>query len=209
MAETSVYDVFENDIEMAMAEFIENPKNMIETDLKHESQQVWNSCLMYIRKRVFSDNSILKSDISVSKDNSNVIMATNYNKYNIEMCMYVLDIYINICMMNDKEISKVGYSLLTGINYDTINSWEREEGLTSESSVIPKKLKFMQEESLANKLASGKSNPVAILGILNHRYGWNGVGAMKGETEQQKAELQTAKQGFLEYQSKKQLPSGV
>ena len=47
-----------------------------------------------------------------------------------------------------------------------------ENKLSSKSSVIYKKLTQEREESLANKLADGKQNPVGVIAMLNRHYGW-------------------------------------
>ena len=76
--------------------------------------------------------------------------------------------------MYDKEVSIMGFSKLSGIDTDTINSWGNNEcQISSESSVIYKKLSKEREESLSGMLISGKRNPVGILGALNRHYQWN------------------------------------
>jgi hypothetical protein len=68
----------------------------------------------------------------------------------------------------------MGFSKLTGIDTDTINSWGNNEYMaSSNASVIHKKLTKEREESLSNILISGKRNPVGILGALNRHYQWN------------------------------------
>ena len=42
-----------------------------------------------------------------------------------------------------------------------------------------------RDERLSNKLVTGKQNPVGVLGVLNHHYGWNMPGA-RGEPENKK-----------------------
>ena len=76
-------------------------------------------------------------------------------------------------MMYDKEISIMGFSLLTGIHYDTISSWGREGTKLSDlSSSITQKLVKFREESLSNKLITGKRNPVGVIAVLNRQFGW-------------------------------------
>lgn len=83
--------------------------------------------------------------------------------------------------MYDKEISITGFSYLTGINQDTIHDWGNNiNKLSSSSCEIYKKLHKGREESLSNKLVTGKQNPVGILGVLNRHYQWN----MPGVKEQ-------------------------
>ena len=68
----------------------------------------------------------------------------------------------------------MGYSLLTGINYDTLMDWGADERkLSTKGFDIVEKLRLFREESLSNKLATGNKNPVGILAILNRHYSWN------------------------------------
>ena len=75
--------------------------------------------------------------------------------------------------MNNKEVSAIGFSLLTGIDRYTIATW-RDDGtkLSTKSSDIGKKISDFREESLSNKLATGKQNPVGVIAILNRQFGW-------------------------------------
>ena len=161
-------EVFENDIQLYLSMFCE--ENGIE-DMKKESQSVWNSCLMYIQRNVFGNRDLLKQSNNIY--NSNSIMDSNYNMYNYELLYDILEYYVYICNMYNKEISIMGFSKLTKIDTDTINSWGNNENkLSSKSSVIYKKLSQEREESLSNKLADGKQNPVGVIAILNRQYGW-------------------------------------
>ena len=161
-------DVFENDIEMWLRYFCEE-KNI--KDLKDESQAVWNAALIYINKQVFSDKSILKSKNLIGSNSC--ANATNYNAYNYDLLNDICNIYIYLCMMYDKEISIMGFSLLTGIHYDTISAWGREgTKLSNLSSSITQKLVKFREESLSNKLITGKRNPVGVIAVLNRQFGW-------------------------------------
>lgn len=161
-------EVFENDIQLYLTMFCE--ENGIE-DMKKESQSVWNSALMYIKRHVFSTSNILKSHNNIINNNNSI--DSNYNAYNYELVNSVCDYYIYLCMLNDKEVSAIGFSLLTGIDRYTLATW-RDEGtkLSATSSVIGKKISDFREESLSNKLATGKQNPVGVIAILNRQYGW-------------------------------------
>lgn len=163
-------EVFENDIAMYLTMFCE--ENQIQ-DLKKESQAVWNSCLRYIFKNVFGGTNILKSrDIYNINNNS---IPSNCNCYNYDLVLKILDIYIyDMCMKYDKEVSILGFSTLTGINQDTIHDWGKDNNkLSSSGCEVYKKLSVFREESLSNKLATGKQNPVGVLAILNRHYAWN------------------------------------
>lgn len=167
-------EVFENDIEYYLEEFKE--KQNIE-DLRQVPQSVWNAALMYVNRHVFKPNQhLLKSNTNYNTGiyNNNINITTNYNMYNYDLVSKVVDYYIYLCLMYNKEVSIIGFSNLTGIDTDTINEWGNNSNrLSTSCSVIYKKLSKMREESLSNKLADGKQNPVGILAILNRHYSWN------------------------------------
>lgn len=163
-------EVFENDIALYLSEFCQ--EQGIE-DIKKESQSVWNGALMYIRRHVFPVSDCLKSRNNILVDNNTI--PSNFNAYNYELVNSVCDYYIYLCMMYDKEVSLIGFSNLTGINTEILCDWGREESrkLSTSSSEIYKKLNKFREESLSNKLVTGKQNPVGVLGVLNRHYAWN------------------------------------
>ena len=80
----------------------------------------------------------------------------------------------------------MGFSKLTGISLDTIYEWLNGGDSARGSSEVAKRLSREREESLSDKLASGKGNPVGILGILNRHYNWN-MGQPRGQEARQKA----------------------
>lgn len=160
-------EIYENDLLFYLNEFCE--VNKIE-DIKKESQSVWNSALYYIQKKLFDIN-YFKSKENYKLDNG-MYKESNFNSYNFELVMYVLDIYIyDMCMKYDKEVSILGFSSLTGIPDSTIYDWGKNT-LSPIASEILEKLRKYQEESLSNKLVTGAKNPVGVIAILNRRYGW-------------------------------------
>lgn len=160
-------EIYENDLLFYLNEFCEI--NAIE-DIKKESQSVWNSALYYIQKKLFDIN-YFKSKENYKLDNG-MYKESNFNSYNFELVMYVLDIYIyDMCMRYDKEVSILGFSSLTGIPDSTIYDWGKNT-LSPIASEILEKLRKYQEESLSNKLVTGAKNPVGVIAILNRRYGW-------------------------------------
>lgn len=177
-------EVFENDIQLYLSMFCE--ENAIE-DMKKESQSVWNAALMYIKRHVFNDNSILKSSTPLNgyiNNNYNNqysnLNNSNCNSYNIDIVNYICDYYIYLCMMYDKEISINGFTFLTGISQDCIYVWgNNARELSTSGNEIYKKLNQYREESLSNKLVTGKQNPVGILGVLNRHYQWNMPGVSR------------------------------
>lgn len=173
-------EVFENDVDLYLKLFCEEQN--IE-DLKTESQSVWNAALMYVKRHVFSTSDILKSSNNIINNNS--IMDSNYNQYNYDLVDSVCDYYIYLCMRYDKEVSAIGFSLLTGIGRYTIATWrDGRNKLSTKSLDIAKKIYDYREESLSNKLVTGKQNPVGVLGVLNRHYSWNLPGVSKERTSE-------------------------
>lgn len=194
-------EVFANDIVMHLQLFCEEQN--IE-DMRRESQAVWNGALRYIRRKVFPTRDILKSKTNINIYNN--IIPSNFNAYNYELVNDICDIYIDLCFINDKEISILGFSNLTGIENTCIQDWGANERLSATSLQIYKKLITLREESLSNKLAAVK-NPVGILAILNRHYQWNLPGVSKEGTQKQSlgaAELPKLGQNNGEFQA---LPS--
>ena len=172
----SEIEVFENDIDVYLKMFCE--EQGIE-DMKKESQSVWNSALRYIYKHVFKNTDSLKQSNNIYNINNSI--PSNYNSYDYDMVLKVLDIYIfDMCMRYDKEVSIIGFSTLTGIDESVIYDWGNgSTKLSSMSAEIYKKLNEFREESLSNKLVTGKQNPVGVLGVLNRHYAWNMPGVSR------------------------------
>lgn len=160
-------EVFENDIELYLSMFCEEQHI---DDMRGHTQNVWNSCLLYINRHVFKNKNILKLKENIL--NTNSICNSTFNSYNYELVNSICDIYIYYSMLYDKEISIMGFSNLTGIDYDTIHRWGYEERLSTLSFEINQKLLRFREESLSNKLVTGNKNPVGVIAVLNRQFGW-------------------------------------
>ena len=166
----STIEIFENDIDLYLHQF--QDEQDIE-DFKQVGQSVWNGALRYIYNHVFKNNNNLLKEHNNYTVNNNIIPNTNCNMYNYNLVNNILDYYIYLCQIYNKEISIIGFSNLTGINTDTINEWGNNSNkLSSTSFAIYKKLSQMREESLSNKLVDGKQNPVGTIAVLNRQFGW-------------------------------------
>ena len=127
---------------------------------------------------MFRNKDILK-DKNLYNINNNSIMNTNYNRYNYDIVMDLVNIYIHdMCMKYDKEVSILGFSILSGINDATIMEWRNNKSSTRSFEIYKKLIQF-REESLSNKLATANKNPVGVLAILNRHYQWNLPGVSK------------------------------
>ena len=182
-------EVFENDIDMYLKLFCE--EQGIE-DMRSAPQAVWNASLMYIKRHVFNNKSVLKiSTPLINYNNNNYnnqysnLNNSNCNAYNIDLVNSICNYYIYICNLYNKGVTISGFSKLTGISEETIYEWGRNENKLSTSGLkIYQKLNAEYENSLESKLWSNK-NPVAHMAIANKRFGWNLPGVSKEHTEKQ------------------------
>ena len=167
----STIEVFENDIDLYLHQF--QDEQDIE-DFKQVGQSVWNGALRYIYNHVFKGKSHILKDHNIYNINNNNI-ASNCNMYNYDLLLEIVDYYIyDMCMVNNKEVSILGFETLTGISQENIYNWGNDNNkLSSTGFKIYKKLTQMREESLSNKLADGKQNPVGVIAMLNRHYGWS------------------------------------
>lgn len=169
-------EVYSNEIEMYIEMFCDECKPPIQ-DMNKESQGRWNACLMYIYKHMFSNNQLRSKDIISNMPNA---PKSNYYLYDYDKLKDILYIYYYLCNKYDKECSAMGFSLLTGVDHQTLLNWRDSAGkLSAEGFDISQKLSQYREESLSNKLTSGKGNPVGVLAILNRWYSWNMPGVSR------------------------------
>lgn len=173
------YNTIVNEIQNSIIDYC-SERDITVNDITNLSQSVFSSLLLYVRSKVFPTKDRLKV-----KNNIN-------NAYDIKLCNALADFYIYLCKFYDKEITLSGYEYLTGIDSNTVYDWS--SGRTQASaggSGIYKKLSCEREKSLSDKLQTGK-NPVGVLAILNHFYGWSGVGNMTEDRQKQAATLTDA-----------------
>ena len=170
-------EYYENEIDAFLDIFKE--QQGIE-DLRTCSQSVWNAALMFIQRHVFNNKSMLKEQDNIYIDNT--LMNTNCNSYNYDLLNDIVDYYIYITALYDKECSIYGFSKLVNIAYQLIQEWghnyNNSNRLSSKSCDIYKKLTDAREQSLIAKLVSMK-HPTAMAIILNKDYGYNLPGVSK------------------------------
>ena len=197
-------EVYENGIHTYLDEYLETHDVK---DMHKEPQSRWNAALLYINKCMFKPHrDILRAD---NYDTGKLIHnnSTNNNAYDLDVVNRLCDIYIDLCYEYDKEVSILGFSKLTGINPDTFYDWGNESSRPGSSGCeIYKKLNREREESLSNKLISGKQNPVGLLGALNRHYGWN-MGQPRGTSGEQRQSLEQIQERYrLEHGAGHQKP---
>lgn len=176
--QAETFEVYADDIDLYINLFC---KDQGIEDLRKESQSVWNACLMYVQRHAFPDRQALKATEN-NPEYVNNIMPSTCGAYNYDLLDTIVNAYIYYCYMYDKEVSIQGFSKLVGIPKTVIDLWGTDLRLSKKSINIYKKLIAEREESLSAKLASGKSNPVGILSILNHWYSWNLPGVTREQS---------------------------
>lgn len=136
-------------------------------DIRTISQQEYNAILIYICMSYIKPKKVLyKYTQGISNNNQITCMYDDYIVSNI--CQY----YIYMCSRYNKIINQFGFSLLTGIELDTLHRWESLESQRPQAYGTSKTLKIFYENSLENGAQSGK-NPVGFIATLNHRFGWS------------------------------------
>lgn len=192
----STIEVFENDIDLYLHQF--QDEQDIE-DLKAVPQTIWNACLMYIQRHVFTNRDMLKQRNNIYTDNT--LMATNCNSYNYDLLDSICDYYIYITALYDKECSIYGFSKLVNIPYQLIQEWgnnySNSNRLSTKSCDIYKKLTSEREQSLVAKLVSMK-HPTAMAIILNKEYNYNLPGVSRENTKQSLTAAELPKLGTIE-----------
>ena len=128
----------------------------------------FDAMCLYIRFNLFdADKTLLyKYYPNISHNNKISLMYDDY------ICLCICDYYIYLCGIYNKIPSIYSYSQLTGINYDSIMRWAKEESQRPDAYEIYKKLHKAYEKGLENGAQSGK-NPVGFIATLNHRFGWS------------------------------------
>lgn len=173
---TKVYDIdldsidyFTNAIDNAVIDFCEE-YNI--TDLKNETQNVFNGCLRYVYYHVFKPT-------NRNKLNDKVNSLLDYN--DIDLLIDVLNHYLYLCDRYSKAISVQSFCTMIGIDKTVIYDWYNGNvrNLNPKYSHVFKILDTERERSLSDLLVSGKRQPIGVLAVLNHEKGWNLPGSTR------------------------------
>jgi hypothetical protein len=184
-AEENTIEVFKNDIDYFLNDFQEqhNIEDLTEIDMSR-----WNAALLYIQFHVFPKGcNKLKLKDNIYINNIKLINnnPSNCNSYDYDLVNQVVDYYIYLCLLYGKEVSLMGFSNLTGIARQTLDTWGNNEKSNNSSSDIYKKLTINNEECYVNRLFNNKGNPVGLIAVLNKRYGWSLPGVTKETVNKQ------------------------
>lgn len=159
-------------VQYAMDELYIQPEEIAEK-CKQSQFEYLLSC---IYKTLFSD--------TLKKHNYSHI--STYDTYNPKELLDILDIYITLCDKYNKIISITGFSKLTGVDLDTLNSWLYDKG-NIERHGVAKMIYYNREQGITNRLLDSK-NPIAQVAVANKEYAWDGR-IVQAQAEQTKARL--------------------
>lgn len=170
-------EIYEHEIFVALEDYAK--REGIE-DYREVTQNEWTAALMDVCDAVFRGTNKLRMD---NYDSNNLINGgvSNNNAYDLDKVNKIFRYYCKLCYKYNKEISITGICKLTGISKSCFYGWAGNEGYSkglmdraSKTGVdLLQNINDENEESLSQILISGKRSPVAILGALNRKHGWN------------------------------------
>lgn len=152
-------------------------------DMRKEPQNIFRAALKYIQFNVFHNTDDLKRKID-TWDN----FIEYKGRYNFRYLLDIYNIYENICLVNNKEISMLDYCYFTGLKYGKIVDWNYKynKGVLEELSPDCKELvQNIRTSKEATIEGNGKADLITMA-KLNHYYDWN-VQGIKSDKNEAKA----------------------
>lgn len=151
-------------------------------DMRKEPQNIFRAALKYIQFNIFHNKDNLKRKID---DWDNFIEYKG--RYNFRFLLDIYNIYENLCLINNKEISLLDYSFFTGVPFQKLNDWNYKynkgvlDELSPECNALIENIKCRKEASIEG---NGKADLITMA-KLNHYYDWNvqGIKSDKNETK--------------------------
>ena len=151
----------------------------LEEFIRKATQNMWAGAMMRVCRLVFANRDALRMPpYDVAPHGG---MANN-NAYNPDTINAIADIYIYYCGLYDKIVNLHGFSKFCGVDTDTLYKWGADDpagAVSSKRVAVFKKLSCENERSLADRVGTGKVNPVGVLAVLNHHHGWNMPGVSR------------------------------
>ena len=162
-------EIYINNIYYYVDQYIEDIKqsprhiddnNYISTIDELKDKAIFKGLLKNIYKNVFK---ITDKDIKYNNKNSRL----NYN--DVDLLNNIWDIYVDICYKYKQAPTILNFSLMTGIDTDTFNSWKNEEykaggdEASSARSVSVKKWLKECESNLYDLAMTGNPGPMFLL----------------------------------------------
>lgn len=151
-------------------------------DMRKEPQNIFRAALKYIQFNIFHNKDNLKRKID---DWDNFVEYKG--RYNFRYLLDVYNIYENLCLVNNKEISLIDYSYYTGIPYGKLIDWDCKynkgvlDELSHDCNSLLQNIKNAKEATIEG---NGKADLITMA-KLNHYYDWNvqGIKSDKNETK--------------------------
>ena len=113
-----------------------------------------NLCFRYIYSQLFKPNKGLWN---------NQKSLIDYD--DIELLNVIANKFIDICLMFNKSLGLMSFSLMSGISYTTLAEWKNNEKLNVERSLIIKNIIEMHK---AEQIALLNDTPVGALAVANN-----------------------------------------
>lgn len=152
-------------------------------DMRKEPQNIFRAALKYIQFNVFHNTENLKQKID-TWDN----FVPYKGRFNFRFLLDIYNIYENLCLVNNKEVSLIDYSFFTGIKYGKLIDWNGKynKGVLSELSPdcnhLIENIRSTKEATIEG---NGKADLITMA-KLNHYYDWN-VQGIKSDNSEAKA----------------------
>lgn len=162
--------VYDNDIDKYIHEFFAGES---ESDIQNESMSRWNASLLYTFNHLFKHHKTHK------EDHRKTVLDIN----DIETISNIMDYYIYLCMVYNKEISIYGLCLLCGFDNSMFMNVYSNRFPRCKDNQILEKLSNHRHESLKSLLLQGGKTQFGATVILNHDYDYNLPGSNRDVVE--------------------------
>lgn len=126
----------------------------IRTSIKHNEV---NHLLRYIYQQLF------KPDITLCNHQKSYI---DYN--NIELLQVISDKFIDICLMFNKSLGLMSFSLMTGINYKTIYNWINSDNGDELNVLRLQVIENVRQFHKMEQISLLNDSPVGALAVANN-----------------------------------------
>lgn len=151
-------------------------------DMRKEPQNIFRAALKYIQFNVFHNTENLKQKID-TWDN----FVPYKGRFNFRFLLDIYNIYENLCLVNNKEVSLIDYSFFTGIKYTKLIDWNGKynkgvlDELSPDCNYLIENIRSTKEATIEG---NGKADLITMA-KLNHYYDWNvqGIKSDKNETK--------------------------
>lgn len=147
---------------------------MLQQGIDKLSQGQFNACLIDINNRYIQP----VFDTVTSRG------CKGYSVDDIRVLKSLTDIFIYTCFKYNKRCDLYGFSLFSGLDYETLKEWLYGENLTSEKTEIIKKIISADEEGLTGGLSDGTGNPIGKIFLLKNKHGYTDTRVLQQRTEQ-------------------------